>query len=402
MTLLPRLRPLEATPAADGTSLRIRDPLGVAGRSPDAETRRRERLDLAPDLWRVARRLDGTRTAADIAADLSAVAEQEVSEEEVLAAVAELSTAGVLEDAESTTRLATARTDFDALPNRPSVGAGRDYPADPTDLRIRIAGLVANDWDMPPPAGLRGLLAPACSIGRAAPLYARSYAALRIVGARFARIVLLAPARAPVSRVLVPLDKDFETPLGAVQVDREALAALGAEAGEDALAHREALALERQMLFLRLLLPNTRVVPLLVGAVSGETERDEAVAALRRVERLPGETFFLAAADLARLLAAADQPDALGPEGRRALRGLDKRMVDLAVECDAEGWRAQAVASGDAARAAESVPVELVLRVLREGGVVRRGVVRGHVLGYHQDLGAEELTTAASMAFLVG
>ena len=269
-----------------------------------------------------------------------------------------------------------------------------------SDVRAPALSLT-NDWDMPPPHGLVGLLAPAAEIGRASALYARAYAALRHLAGGFARAVLLGAARAPVQRVIVPLAKDFATPLGRMALDREACLALGIDPGEDALAHRMNLVLERQLLFLCIVAPRLPVLPLLVGAYPEgrrAAARAEALAALARVAALPGRTLVIAATDLARLLPAEPGSAELGPATRRELRALDGVFVDRALAGDAEGWWSAASGAGDPARRAAAVPVDLLLGHLSAGSPA----LRGHVLGYQQDAAAHEFTTSAAVAFLDG
>lgn len=393
---LPRLRPVEALPAPTG-EVRLRDPLGLAG---EGTARPFGELRLGADTWRVARRLDGSTDAEALAEALGAEAGSPFPVQRVEAAVDELSACGLLEDDVYGKRRTQAAAAFDALPERPAVGPGRDYHPDPMALRIRVAGLVADDWDMPPPEGLVGLLSPSASFERAPELYARTYAALRIAGKGLDRIVCLGTSPAPTSSLLVPLRRPFATPLGTIPVDEEGHDALGLTAPGDELAHRDALVLERQLLFLRLLLPGLPVLPLLVGAlppdpaaVENDPRVDVALEALERVCALGPRTLVLVASDLARLLSAQADRLVLPTRTRTHLRERDRRIMDRALDGDAADWWRLAAETGDPARAARALPTYLLLRLMADRDV------RADVLGYVQMPAREEFGTAATVAF---
>ena len=112
--------------------------------------------------------------------------------------------------------------------------------------------------------------------------------------------MLLGPAHRVALRGLAGSSADFwATPLGPVAVDREALAALSDlpfVALNDA-AHAQDHALEVHLPFLKLALPQAKIVPLLVGQAS----RDEVAAVLERLWDGP-ETRIVISSDLSHYL----------------------------------------------------------------------------------------------------
>ena len=194
------LRALESwTFERDGEALcMLRDPLGLAGEAGG--------LAMPASFLHVARRFDGRSDVDELASALSAPG-RELGRETVAKVARYLSEQRCLEDASYDDAHAAALAEFRALHARPAIGAGLDYEADATELRIRVAGLVADDWDLPTPRGLTMALAPSCQLARGARLYSRTYAALRHASARFARVLLLAAAPSPLERALVPLAK---------------------------------------------------------------------------------------------------------------------------------------------------------------------------------------------------
>jgi AmmeMemoRadiSam system protein B len=388
----------------------LRDPLGVmrAADGPDA-------LSIPALSWTIARHFDGARDAVAVAAAVERATGEAVDAARVERVAAVLSEHLLLEDERFRSARDAQLAAFRAAPARPAVGPGRDYEPDPLDLRIRVGGLVANDWDMPE-VRVRALVTPATDLARGGRLYARSWGAVRRCGGENARVLLLGPASADVGRLLVPCPRAFDTPLGTVPVDTAGIGALEVDPGPDELAHRDALVLERQALFLRLILRDVPVVPVLVGTVpaaraadahegdtpAGRPEVEAAVAALGRVLALEGPTLVIAAADLAHAGPRHATPWNEGGAGALgALRALDADCADRATRVDPEGFWRVGQARPDPARARNMVPVYLLLRLVaaRNALVPEAERWRGSVLGYEHVARGEDVVTAASIAF---
>ena len=106
---------------------------------------------------------------------------------------------------------------------RPAV-AGHFYPGDPASLEREVHRhlLAARE----PSAELRpkALIAPHAGYVYSGPVAGTAYRALEHVRERITRVVLLGPSHRVYLRGLAaPSDASFETPLGEVPVDREAL-----------------------------------------------------------------------------------------------------------------------------------------------------------------------------------
>jgi AmmeMemoRadiSam system protein B len=152
------------------------------------------------------------------------------------------------------------------------------------------------------------------------PIAASAYALLAPAADRIRRVVLVGPAHRVWFRgVALPGVMAFRTPLGDVEVDEEAAARIAdlpqVSARPD--AHRDEHSLEVHLPFLQRLLPDFRVVPLVVG----EADAGEVAEVL---ERLWGgeETLIVISSDLSHYLpyAAARSADAATA---RAILALD-------------------------------------------------------------------------------
>lgn len=184
---------------------------------------------------------------------------------------------------------------------RPPAVAGVFYPGDPVALASAVDRCLAAGREtlaaLPAAPPLpKALIAPHAGYVYSGVIAGTAYALVQGRGAAIARVVLLGPAhRVALSGLAASSADGFATPLGVVPVDRAATDAALACAGVQVLdrAHAAEHCLEVQLPFLQRVLAGARIVPLLVGAASGEQ-----VAAV--VERLWGgdDTLVVVSSDL--------------------------------------------------------------------------------------------------------
>jgi AmmeMemoRadiSam system protein B len=376
---LPALRPLEVSPLLHGPDgqVGLRDPLGLADSGAKLYW-------LSPIEWSIARRFDGLTSARQVAQRLAAEVGSPLEATRVLELSQRLSAVGLLDDHETLERTQRALERLRKQDRRPALVPGSELPADAFDLRIELGGLVADDWDMPQLPHARGLLAPAGPIRTLAPLYSRSYASVRHAQRELKRIVLLGNLRARLGEPLIPLFKDFDTPLGPVPMDRSALLELGLLPGRLQLAHFPQRDLERQALFLRLLFPGVPVVALLVEAfpaalTNGQARGDAVVETtlqhLQRLDALPGRTLWIAAADSYRLGEPSSAPPderlrhaLLGGTAGRRIRETDQLCLEALETGDSDAYLAAAFKDQDPLRN-QFAPAAYFLKRLLENEV---------------------------------
>lgn len=185
--------------------------------------------------------------------------------------------------------------------------AGLFYPAEPDALRSKLGALLTDA--RPDAAELargrpKALIVPHAGYAYSGAIAATAYALLArtlAAGPPITRVVLLGPAHRVWCRGLAEPGVDFlETPLGAVRVDRAALAELPGRA-DGRRAHGPEHAIEVQLPFLRTLLPEAGVVPLLVC----EASPDQVAEALAHLWGGP-ETLVLVSTDLSHFHPYAD------------------------------------------------------------------------------------------------
>ena len=252
--------------------------------------------------------------------------------------------------------------------------AGAFYPANPAvlgrDVDTLLAGVEAQA-QLQVQTGPKALIAPHAGYIYSGPIAATAYAQLAPIAERIHRVVLLGPAhRLPFRGIAYPSADRLLTPLGPVNLDREAMTRLAdlPQVGRLDAAFDGEHCLEVQLPFLQRTLSDFRVIPLIVGSV-----QPQAVAEV--IERLWGgdETLIVISSDLSHYLDYAtasrtdrkttqvierlepeslDHQDACGATPIAGLllaarrRGLQVRTLDLRNSGDTAGTRDQVVGYG--------------------------------------------------------
>jgi MEMO1 family protein len=209
---------------------------------------------------------------------------------------------------------------------RPPAVAGMFYPAGAVQLQGVVDQLLAAA-PVPAVAQPKVLILPHAGYPYSGATAAAGYATLKAAVAEINRVVLLGPAHRVAFRgVAWPTVAAFRTPLGDVMLDRQAISRLAGLSAVGALdkAHQLEHSLEVHLPFLQRLLPDARLVPLVVGEASAEE-----VAAV--LDRLWGgaETLIVISTDLSHYL---DYAAALQRDGRTAERILALDLESLSYE----------------------------------------------------------------------
>jgi AmmeMemoRadiSam system protein B len=217
------------------------------------------------------------------------------------------------------------------------------YSDKPQELAAAVKTYLAQ---AAPPAVLtppKAVIAPHAGYIYSGLVAGTAYAALSARSAEIERVLLLGPShRVGFPGVAASGASAFETPLGPVAVDRDAVTAL-VQAGlahEFEPAHENEHSLEVHLPFLKLVFPDARVVPLLAGD-------DDAQAAERALAHLwgDGETVIVISSDLSHYhdYATAQRLDAATA---KAMEQLAPGGIDHEQACGATGINAMlAIAS---------------------------------------------------------
>lgn len=175
---------------------------------------------------------------------------------------------------------------------RPAV-AGSFYPADPEALAAMVDGMLA---EVEPTSGRPiALISPHAGYIYSGPVAAYAYAEL--IGREYEAVVLIGPNHylRDLSGIAVYPRGAWETPLGTVPVDEELAQAIlraNAEFRDEPGLHAKEHSLEVQLPFLQRALPDTPIVPILIGRPTLENHQALTEALL---EVLPGRDVLLVA-----------------------------------------------------------------------------------------------------------
>jgi AmmeMemoRadiSam system protein B len=153
---------------------------------------------------------------------------------------------------------------------RPSTIEGIFYPDERDALSARLYELL-NHTDSsetePPAENVYGIIVPHAAYDYSGEIAAAAFKT--ISNREIETVVLLGPVhREPVEAIILPQSQIFQTPLGSVTVDEQAvrkLAGLSSSFRVDDIPHLEEHCLEAQLPFIQHLLPDALIVPILLG-----------------------------------------------------------------------------------------------------------------------------------------
>ena len=288
--------------------------------------------------------------------------------------------------------------EFLALQARPSAFAGKAFPDEGPLLEEHLQAIFTGEegGGLPDPTrkggSLRGAIAPHIDYERGGPTYSHIYKA---VGeeADAALFVILGTAHSGTERPYTATRKHFETPLGKVSTDQNAVDRLASkfrgDLFRDELAHRSEHSIEFQVIFLQYLFREREIsiLPILCGSFHEYVDRggspadDPEVADF--IEAL-GETvkesgrkpFFIAGADLSHVGLKFGDPEPPTPESCERLEVEDRRTLQLALDGDAEGFFSAIQEEGDRRNICGLPPIYTLLKAME--------APRGKLLKYAQ------------------
>jgi hypothetical protein len=185
-------------------------------------------------------------------------------------------------------KLATIR-EFMDQPVRPAAFAGRSYPADSAELGGMLDSALAGE-PVTDPSRLRAIVSPHIDFRVGGDMMGASWREAARSDARI--FVILGVGHSLTEDFVSALDKDFETPVGAMRVNSRFIAKLEDNFGESLssqpVAHKNEHSLEFQSLFMARLFagrPEVTAVPILLSFPEIVWEMDHPKFNGERVER---------------------------------------------------------------------------------------------------------------------
>jgi AmmeMemoRadiSam system protein B len=211
---------------------------------------------------------------------------------------------------------------------RRSAIAGSWYPGTAAEIAAEVESYLGAARTSVPPGELRALISPHAGLRYSGPVAAFSYSLLRGSGPR--TVVIVGPShRFAFDGVAVFARGAFETPLGRAPIDADLADALVGEdplVYEDERPHQQEHSLEMQLPFLQHLVPDLRIVPVLMGTQS----RDEvdALASVAASALAGRDALLVASSDLSHYLSRAHAREMDSPVVSDVADFAPERLMD--------------------------------------------------------------------------
>ena len=406
---LPRLRrdiDVMPSPIAEQPGLLLRDPFRYTG----------DVLVIPPAWVALLRCLDGAHSMLDAQVVMTRLAGGKmVAQSELQEFVTILSDRGFLDDEALARRVERAHDAFRASPVREETLAGSAYPLEREAIESlldqRIDGTAKRSLCAPDEVWPLAIAAPHVSPEGGYASYSAAYALPENADEDIKTFVILGTSHYGAPERFGVTSKPFRTPLGTVEIDRDALSFF-VERGGDAVVeedycHRTEHSIELQVLFLQYRLAQPfRILPILCGpfvdslvrAVPPETLDGNARVfhALTELATKRPDLVWVLGVDMAHIgLRYGENEPARAYEGRMLeVREQDERRLERIAAGDAEGFYELVHPEGDALNWCGYAPIYTFLRAMHTRQV------EGSVCSYEQwNIDEASVVTFAALHF---
>lgn len=400
----PVLRNLQFSPIKEGEDqfIVLWDPTGLS----------KERLVLPLNYFFIIQHFDGEHSTAEIGALYLKRFGEFLLPNKVDQLIADLDTKLFLEGDKAEAAKLQARNAYRQAPHRTAAFAGRSYEADGAKLKKQIDGFFTSKEgpDFKPSENkgklIKGLVVPTYDLKQAGPIYAWAYKELQ-EAQQPEVFVIIGTANAGLENLFAVTDKDFETPLGVVSVEKAIVERLKSSAPEyfvEDIAHVQEHAIEFQLPFLQTNTGATKpctIVPILssfsamsLADPSVRASVDRFLAALNEAMSASGRICcVIAAGELAHL--GMRYGDGAPPTDFSFHRSMqyDLEMLKFAEDLKPEEFAGFIQKEKDQRRISGFSPIYSLLRLIRAD--------KGQVLRYDRGITDQynSTVTYASMAF---
>jgi AmmeMemoRadiSam system protein B len=404
----PKLRNINIFPIQNSgqTMLCLQDPQNISEKA----------LFLSPALYFIVSLFDGQHSIRDIQAEYMRKFGEFLYTEKIQEIISQLDVALFLEGERFQTALRQKEKEFKEASSREAVFSGKSYEADPVRLRTQVEGYFvgANGpgslGEKKEKNGLRGVIVPHIDFQRGGFCYAFGHREIW-EGSSSDCFIIFGTAHTPMENPFCLTRKDFVSPLGTLNVDKELVDAVQSRCPEDLFrdegVQRSEHSIEFQCVFLRYLYPEPhplRIVPILSGSFQEAIDKgvspmtlkpiQQFIDALREaVSSLGREVCYIASADLAHMGLQFGDREGINEYELRVLSQEDQEMLGFAERMDGEGFFSSISREGDRRRICGLPSIYSMLKILDAN--------RGKLLKYDQAFTPEtqSVVSFASLAF---
>jgi hypothetical protein len=334
---------------------------------------------------------DGSRTVSEIQEQIMRQTQQLVPTDNIRSLAHELDQHLLLDSERFRSYVAGVLKQWQENETRPAVLAGTSYPADPAELRKFLDDFYAADSGPGLPGEnksgrLKAIVAPHIELTGNGAVYAHAYKKL-MEESQAELFIILGTGHFPMEDTLVFTEKNFETPLGVAETDREFIQGVRkrlkkrSRAGD--FSHKREHSIELQVIFLQHLLAgkrNFKIVPVLVGSCATmlelgfSPEQDlqiqDYLNALAAQLRADGRKIaIIASADLAHLGPRYGDREGYTPIREEEIKTDDWRMLCCLEKCAPEAFFMEVARVKDARKICGIGPIYFTFKLVDPGRV---------------------------------
>lgn len=386
----PKLRNVNIFPVQSSgqTLLCLQDPLNISEKA----------LFLPLPFYFIVSLFDGRHSVLDIQAEYMRQFGQFLFTEKIQEIISQLEENLFLEGDRFQEALREKEESFKKSPVREAAFAGKSYEKDPGRLKIQFEGYFKEPDGPGSPvqresvSGVKGVIAPHIDFQRGGYCYAFAHREIRERNSSHC-FIIFGTAHTPMENTFCLTRKDFITPLGTLNVDKELVDAIQSRCPDnlfkDEGVHRSEHSIEFQCLFLRYLFPEPiplKIVPILCGSFQEAIEKGITPMEMKPVEQFietleesvstsGEEVCYIASADLAHVGHQFGDREGVGEYGLRVLAQEDQEMLKHVEEMDGEGFFNSISKEHDRRRICGLPAIYTMLKVLdaREGKLLKYG-----------------------------
>jgi AmmeMemoRadiSam system protein B len=403
----PRLRYVEVIPAEiDGERIVcLRDPQNLSDKI----------LAVSPETLVILSHFDGTKTVREIQDRLMETYGDLVLSKDIERLIGQLDDALFLESDTFRDFKNRIESDFKQTQARESSHAGLSYPENPSELDRWFKAFIRKAEETQPyveaPEKLRGIISPHIDYRRGGVSYALAYRELLAENAADTYIIFGTSHYAEVENPFILTRKNFKTPLGEAETDRDIIEKLESACGwdlfEGEISHRTEHSIEFQVAFLQHMLNGKgdyKIVPILCnsfyklvndGKSPAEDERiSEFLETVgEAVEQMGDNVFIIAGADMAHVGLKFGDKEPVNELSLGRIKERDMLSLSFGEKLDAEGFYRSVEEEKDWRKICGLSPIYATLSTIRAD--------RGKLLDYGQALEPDtgSVVSYASMGF---
>ncbi len=386
----PKLRNVNVFPVqmSGQTLICLQDPQNVSEKA----------LFLPSPLYFIISLFDGQHSILDIQAEYMRRFGEFLFTEKIEEIVSELEENLFLEGDRFQEALRQKEESFAKASVREAAFAGKSYESDPGQLKAKLSEYFVGPEgpgplrDKEAANGLKGVIAPHVDFQRGGTCYAFAHKEIWEKSSSDC-FVILGTCHTFMEHPFCLTRKDFVTPLGTLNVDKDLIDTIQSRCSDDLFrderGQRSEHSIEFQCVFLRYLCPEPaplRIVPILCGSFHEALEKGispmelkpvlQFIEALRdSVSSFGEKVSFIASADLAHMGLQFGDQDGMSEYGLRILAQEDQEMLGYVERMDGEGFYSSILKERDRRRICGFPAIYTMLKVLeaKEGKLLKYG-----------------------------